>query len=588
MRIAVVFAIGLSLVLSACGGGKKDVAEQEKAKGQAVDEKGRKVDIYSGGIFKMNQVSKPTTLFPHGVGELTGHNIANQVYEGLVKLNQATLKVEPCLAETYEVNDDGTVFTYHLRKGVMFHDDPCFSGGKGREMTANDVKYCLDQLCTPYTETKTKKNDLGGLVISKIKGAQAYYDSFESGSPMEGGVEGVKVIDDYTLEITLETAFAGFNGIMSTPAGWVFPKEAVEHYGEDMRDNPVGTGPFMKKNVDLSKSVYLQRNENYWDVDEHGNKLPYLEILKFTFMSEKKTEFQAFNKGELDMVWKIPIDELNNVLQDLNDAQDNAQQYLQSADALSIQFYGFLNTHEVFKDIRVRKAFNMAIDREELVRSTLYGEGTPADYGIVPAIDGYPQENIKGFEHNPEEARKLLAEAGYPNGEGFPTIELHINNDGNVNMMLATAIQNQLFENLGVTIEPKQMTLNQLRRKFESGNSALWRTAWVADYPSPENYLNLFHSKHIPDDPSESTFYNAYRYSNPEFDRLYDEAVKTLDDAERMALFAKADQILIDDAVVMPIYYDSYERLMSRKVKNFPINGMEYRDFTRVFLNEEE
>jgi peptide/nickel transport system substrate-binding protein len=344
----------------------------------------------------------------------------------------------------------------------------------------------------------------------------------------------------------------------------------------------------MKKNVDLSKSVYLQRNENYWDVDEHGNKLPYLEILKFTFMSEKKTEFQAFNKGELDMVWKIPIDELNNVLQDLNDAQGNAQQYLQSADALSIQFYGFLNTHEVFKDIRVRKAFNMAIDREELVRSTLYGEGTPADYGIVPAIDGYPQENIKGFEHNPEEARKLLAEAGYPNGAGFPTIELHINNDGNVNMMLATAIQNQLFENLGVTIEPKQMTLNQLRRKFESGNSALWRTAWVADYPSPENYLTLFHSEHIPDDPSESTFYNAYRYSNPEFDRLYDEAVKTLDDAERMALFAKADQILIDDAVVMPIYYDSYERLMSRKVKNFPINGMEYRDFTRVFINEEE
>ncbi len=587
MKFAALCSMGLLLVLAtACGGGKKKEAKVEKGKGTITDDKGNEVGITRGGVFKMNQVSKPTTLFPHGVAELTGHNIANQMYEGLVKLNQATLQLEPCLAEEYNSNENGTVFTYKLRKGVKFHNDKCFKNDADRELTAHDVKYCLDQLCTPQSSTKTAQNELSGLVLSKILGAKDYYNSFDGGSGSEGGVSGVKVVDDYTIEITLVEPFVTFNQIMSTPAGWIFPEEAVEAYGKEMSVHPVGTGPFMMKTIDLDKNVFLQRNEEYWDKDEHGNKLPYLKGLKFTFMKEKKTEFQSFNKEDLDMVWKIPVDEIDNVMNDLNDAKDNAKQILQTTDGITIQYYAFLNTHPVFKDKRVRQAFNMAIDRDKLVTSALYGEGTPAEHGVVPPITGYPHESVKGFEFNPEEAKRLLAEAGFPNGQGFPEVTLHINNDGNVNMILAQAVQNQLFENLGVTIKPVQVSLIQLRRKFETGNSTMWRTAWVADYPDPENFLNLFHSKHIPDDPNERSLYNAYKYQNPEFDALYDQAVQTVDDTERNALFAKADQLLIDDAVVMPIYYDSYERLLAKKVKNFPINGMEYRDFTRVFFEE--
>ena len=586
MRIIHILGLALAVSLTACGGGGKKDAEVTKAKGTIKGTDGETISIYKGGVFKMNQVDKPTTLFPHGVGELTGHNIANQLYEGLVKLDQATLEVKPCLAEDIQINEDGTVFTYTLRKGVKFHDDPCFKNAEDRILVAQDVKYCFDQLCTPNSKTKTKQNELGGLVLSKIKGAQEYFDSFGAGSPLEGGVEGVKVIDDHTIEVTLVESFAGFNNILSTPAGWIFPEEAVDKYEEAMRDHPVGTGPFMGKTVKLDKNVYLKRNPEYWDTDEHGNALPYLEMLKFTFTPEKKAEFLNFNKGDLDMVWRIPVDEIDNVLQDLNDAKNNAKQVLQSVDGITIQYYAFLQGSPVFDDIRVRKAFNLAIDREELVNSALYGEGTPAEYGIVPPMNGYPHENVKGYTHDVDEARKLLAEAGYPNGQDFPEVTLVLNKGGNINMILAEAIQAQLKENLGVVIQFDPVPLNQLRLKFETGNADFWRAAWVADYPDPENFLNLFHGKHVPEDPKQRTFYNAMRYKNAKFDELYDKAVKTLDQEERMRLFAEADQILIDDAVVMPIYYDSYERLLNKKVKNFPINGMEYRDFTRVFFDE--
>lgn len=588
MRINYILGLALCITMVSCGGGKKKSDDLEKAKGEMVDEQGNKVNINFGGIFKMNQVDKPSTLFPHGVGELTGHNIANQVYEGLVKLSQDSLIVKPCLAESYTVNEDATVFTYKLRKNVLFHDDKCFNGDDAaRTFDANDVKFCLDQLCTPSSKTKTKKNDLSGLVLSKIKGAQEYHDSFSNGDGAEGGVSGIKVIDDYTIEITLAEPFASFNQVMTTPAGWIFPKEAVDYYEAEMGMNPVGTGPFKNKTVDLSKNVILVKNESYWDKDENGNALPYLSGLKFTFIPEKKTEFLGFNKGDLDMVWKIPVDEIDNVLQDFNDASSNAKQKLQTVDGITIQFYAFLNTHEVFKDKRVRQAFNYAIDRDDLVDRALYGEGKAAHNGIVPSIKGYPQSNVKGFDVDIQKAKQLLAEAGYPNGKGFPEITLHINSGGSINVILANAIQQQLYENLGVTIKPDRLSLKDLRNKFESGNSALWRTAWVADYPDPENFLYLFHSKHLKNDP-ERTFYNAYRYVNPEFDAKYNEAVATLDKEERMRLFAEADQILIDDAVVMPIYYDTYERLLAKKVMNFPINGMEYRDFTRVFFDDSQ
>lgn len=585
MKKLLVFGIIAATLLTACGGGDEKEAGSEitKAKGQIKDLDGRLVDIYYGGVFKINEVEEFTTLYPHGVAEVVAHRIANQAYQGLVRLDQETLDVIPCIAESWDVDSTATVFTYHLREGIRFHDDQCFEGGEGREVTAKDFEWCFKQLCTP-----APKNLLSGLVVDRIKGAREYFDAAEAGNTPEN-LEGVKVIDDYTLQITLRKPFASWNKVMATPAGWVFPKEAVERYDKEMRVHMVGTGPFKYKNY--QDAYILVRNDDYWETDKHGNKLPYLRGVKFTFFKEKKQELNAFKKGDLDMVWKLPVDQINNILVDFNEvgSQQVEQDYkFQSENGMTIQYYAFLLENSPFTDKKVRQAFNYAIDREKLVDFTLQGEGDPAEYGVVPPMNGYPYESINGFTFDADKARQLMAEAGYPNGNGFPEVTLQLNSGGSTNELLAEAIQHQLKENIGVTVKFDLLPMTQHRMRFETGQSEFWRAAWVADYPDPENFLNLWYGKHVPASLNERAYFNASRYKNPEFDSLFVKALRTVDEEERMALYAKCDQILIDDAVIMPIYYDNYMRLLQLDVANFPINPMEYRDLTRVFFKKIE
>ena len=585
-NILSVFAV--AAVLASCTGAKKgNEKETEKAKGTIVDQDGKTVNVFKGGVFKINEVEKPNSLFPHGIATVYEHRIANQVYQGLVKFDQKSLDIQACLAEKWSMNDDATVFTYNIRKGVKFQDDACFDGGKGREVNAHDFKYCLDMLCG---SNKELQNLLRTLVSGKIKGSDAYYEATLAGNAPETGVEGVKVIDDYTLEISLEAPFVEFNKIMATAAGYVFPKEAIAKYGKDFSKKLIGTGPFKAgKMVDLDQTVILVANENYWEQDKNGNQLPYLKGIKYTFMQNKTGEFTNFNDGKLDMVWKVPVEEIENVLKDFDEAssQDATKgNQFQSMDALSIQYYGFLHTSEVFNNKNVRLAFNYAIDREKLVDYTLQGDGNATTYGIVPPMAGYPIETVKGYTFNPDTARALLAAAGYPNGKGFPEIKLQVNTGGGTPEILANEVQHMLKENLGITVKVDPMPMQQHRERYESGNADIWRAGWVADYPSPENFLNLFLSKHKPDENGVA-YMNAVRYNNPEFDKLYYQAVSTVNETERMNLFAQADQILINDGVCMPIYNDNYIRLLQHNVKNLPQNVMEYRDFTRVFFSSE-
>lgn len=573
-------------LLTSCGGKKEDAQKQEKAEGQLRDSKGRLVDIYYGRVFKLNEVEDFSTLFPHAITDVVSYRISSQSYQGLMRFNPADLSVEPCIARRFEVNEDATVFTYYLRKGVKFHDDASFSGGKGREVTAHDFKYCIDMLCSA---TKDANNPLFGMIKDKLKGAEEYFNSTKAGNPLDGGVPGVKVLNDSTLEITLAQPYAAFNMIAATPSFWVFPKEAHQKYGADMRVTMVGTGAFRQKKVE-SDVVFLERNPDYWEFDEFGNQLPYLEGLKITFKKEKNQELMEFQKGNYDMVFQLPIKEIKNVMVDLKDLEEGASKDfdVQVTNALTVQYYAFIQEHPVFKDVRVRKAFNLAIDRKKLVDFTLQGEGEPAIYGFVPPIEAYPYENIVGFplKEQVDEARKLLADAGYPNGRGFPEITLQLNSGGTNNELLADAIQNQLKENIGVTVKFDVLPMNQHMLKFETGQAAFWRAAWVADFPDPQNFLNLFYGGHVPEKLSDRAYMNPFRFKNAEFDALFEEALKTVDVEKRMELLAKADQILIDEAVIMPIYYDNYIRLVKLDVVNFPINPMEHRDFSKVFFKK--
>ena len=334
--------------------------------------------------------------------------------------------------------------------------------------------------------------------------------------------------------------------------------------------------------------AFLKKNENYWRDDSHGNRLPYVDAISVSFIKEKKSEFLEFKKGNLDFVFRIPDDLVGEILQPQNSGEKNALQ-LDVKSALNFQYYGFQHQTGVFTDKRVRQAFIMAIDKKKIVTFTLQGNGTVAKHGVIPpAFAGYNHDGVNAYDFNPEKARALLAEAGYPNGTGFPELKLQLNSaGGGRNKMVAEVVKNQLKENIGVDIGLEIIPWAQHLEKVESGNAMFWREAWLADYPDPETFLNLFYGKHVPESITEPAYFNSFRYKNAKFDEVFEKALRELDDTKRMAYYLEADNIVTEDAAVLPLYYDENYRLKKTWVKNFDANAMEYRDLSIVYIDKE-
>lgn len=540
---------------------------------------------FYGGVFRMNESEFFRSLYPLNVTEVGGHRIVNQLYEGLVILSQSDLSIVPAIAEKWTVDSTATIFTFFLRKGVKFHDDACFENGKGREVTAYDFKYCFTKLC------ESDVNNHGSWIFEgKVKGCAEYLVSTANKTPLPEGVTGIKVLDDYTLQIELEKPYAAFMHLLATPFSFVFPKEAVEKYGNDLRAKAVGTGPFKIKALKEDDVVILTRNENYWGKDEHGNQLPYLDGIKFSFIKERKAELLEFKKGSIDMMYRLPLEMTEEVVNIKDELKPDYEKFvLQIMPSLSIGYYGFQHMDTVFSSREVRQAFGYAIDRNKICDYTMKGTGVPAIYGFVPpGMSGYNYKAVKGFDYNPELARQLLAKAGYAEGKGFPETTLQINSGGGTNEQVAEAIQKMLQENLNIKINITKVPFAQHLENYETGKVSFWRAGWVADYPDPENFLNLFWSAHIPPKLTDKSYLNAFRYKSEKFDKAFTEALQTIDEDRRNLLYLAADQTLIDDAAVMPIFYYKDYRLLQPYVKNMPQNAMEYRNLRDVYFVKPE
>lgn len=570
MRFFSVLVILLSL--NACGGAGEDEAQADPNK--LVQLEGGK---YGGGVLNINSIEDYTSLFPASINDIYSTHIATLGYEGLLRLNQKTLEIESCVAESYTIDKTKKIYTFKIRKGITFFDDECFEDGIGREVTAMDFKYCFEFLCS-----NDEYNKWSSIFRDRLVGA----NDFLAGKSKE--VKGIKVIDPETLEMTLDEPYAGFPHLLTMAATSVYPKEAVEKYGYKVMQNKIiGCGPFIPSSIENGKNVLFVKNEKYWRTDEFGNKLPFLNQVAISFIKDKNEELQAFKDEKLDMVWGIPVEEVQNIMGTLEEAKDgkNTEFEVQSINSLNVQYYGFLNTSEVFKDVRVRKAFNYAIDRDSLVDFILLGEGIPAHNGFVPEMKGYPSKTVKGFDFDLALAKKLMAEAGYPGGQGFPEITLNLNASGGINEKVAAALTGMLNENLGINIALKLMPMSELHPKVEKGQLDFWRFGWIADYPDPSNFLYLFHSKNI-GAPNEASV-NYFRYSNPLFDKMYETSLREIDYDKRMELYALADQILMDDAVIIPLYFNLDIRLIDPNLKDFDINEMQYQDLAVVYYKME-
>jgi peptide/nickel transport system substrate-binding protein len=575
LRSYIILFVSISLFV-ACGGKKE---ESKNPSDILTEAKGGR---YYGGVFRLNESEYIKNLFPLSIIDAYSYRVASQVYEGLFKFHQDSLTIIPGLAESYTVDSSGTVYTFKLRKGVFFHDSDCFEGGKGREMTAEDVKYCFTLVCS-----QNASNQSFNLFDGILKGANEYFTASASGTP-SFEVTGIKVVDKYTIEMSLVRPNSMFLSNLARPGAFIFAKEAYEKFGAEMRTKCVGTGPFVIGSIDDDISIILKKNANYYGTDEFGNKLPFLEGIVIQFLKDKKVELMEFRKGNLDMMYRLPTDHIIEILHE-TEADENGgyvHYELQREPEMSTQLLTFNNTDEVFKNVNVRKAFSFALDKEKILDYVLNGEGyATGKFGVTPpSFKKYDITEIKGYDFNIDSAKFYLKKAGFPNGQGFKRITLDLNADGERYTNVAVEVQKQLKDNLNIDIDLNISPLSQIAEKSTSGNFSILRHAWIADYPSPENFLWAFYGKTIPADPTQKSYPNLSRYKNAAFDKYYEAGLNARTEEEALANFMQAEKILMNDAPVIVLWYDEGYRLLQSRVKNFPSNPMQYRDFSAVYL----
>jgi oligopeptide transport system substrate-binding protein len=571
MKKSLFFILSLAVFYTSCSNSGSDKNADRVAKGDKV----------YGGSLRINETEAYQTLYPCAITDIGSAHIANQIYEGLVKFNTKDLSIIPSLAEKWEIDPTGTSYTFYLKKGIIFQDNDCFSGGKGREVKASDFKYSFELLCT---DSKDNSN-FAATFKDRVLGANKFHEA-SKGKP-NGEIEGVKIIDDYTLKISLTKPSSSFLYILASPAATVIPKEAVDKYGTDTK---VGTGPFVYVDNGGTDKVILKRNDNYHGLDSLGNKLPFLDSVIISFLPTKKQELDNFQNGDLAMVIGLPSESIKDMVESqIADFQNKPPKYvLERSPEMASQFYEFNLTKEPFNNIKVRQAFSYAIDRNKIIEEVLKGEAYgPGTNGLCPpSFKGYDITKILGYDFDAAKAKKLLAEAGFPNGKGFPKVKIELNSGGSKNANVVLEIQKQLMEVLNVNVDFEVVPQKQKLEDAKYARAEIFRSAWIADFPSPENFLWTMYGGSVPSDLSAPSFPNTPRYKSAEFDNLFEAGQSAKTQEEAYDNFMKAEQILMNDAPVMVLWYDENYRLIKSNVRNYFSNPMRYRDYSQVYLKD--
>ena len=522
-----------------------------------------------GNIFHYNEFNGISSLDPAFAKSQSTMWAAHQLYNTLVEIDDS-LHIIPSLAKSWDISADRTIFTFHLRDDVFFHDDECFANGntslpngKGRKLTANDVTYSLYRIIDKQTASP---------------GSWIFNRKVDSIQPF-------KAIDDTTFQLKLLRPYIPMLGIISMQYCSVVAKEAVEKYGTDFRRHPVGSGPFQFIDWEEGQALVLKRNPHYFEKDKEGKQLPYVDGVKVSFYDSKATEFLLFRQKQLEFINDIESSFKDEVLTKKGTLRKDweGKIELQVNPYLNIEYLGILvdSTNELVKNSpmrtkKIRQAINYGFDRRKMVLYLRNSLGTPAESGFVPTgLPSFDSAVVKGYHYDPAKAKQLLNEAGFPDGKGLPNIKLltiAIYAD------MANFIAKQLEES-GIPVQVEVVQKALLLTMTSSSTAAFFRASWIADYPDAENYLSVFYSKN-PAPP------NYTRYKSAAFDEAFEKAIKEDNDSLRYKLYQRADQVMIDDAPVVPLWYDKVVRLVQPTVKGFPPNALNLLELRWVRLNK--
>ncbi len=495
-------------------------------------------------VFRYNEHQNIASLDPAFARNASTIWATNQLFNGLVQLDD-NLNIQPDIARHWEINDSTLTYTFYLRDDVWFHKHRLLGKDSTRKVIADDFVYSLDRLKDPTVASP------GSWVLQNVES----YDA----------------INDTILKIKLKQAFPPFMGLLAMRYCSVVPKEVVEHYGNNFRSNPIGTGPFYFKLWEENIKLVFRKNKRYFETDKNGKSLPYLEAVAITFLPDKQSEFLQFAQGKLDFISGLDASYKDELLSSNGKLKPNYENdvFMIKGPYLNTEFIALQNKSEKNKALQsplFRKAINYSFDRNVIITYLRNGIGTSGTSGIIPkGLPGY--ENIDGYSYNPEKALQLLEQYKLETGDQNPSLVL--TTDSNYQDIFEY-LQRE-FEKIGIQTTIDVMPSSAIRQARADGSLDAFRSSWIADYPDAESYLSLFYSpNHTPNGP------NYTFYENKTYDSLYEHSNKLVDITQRKIIYKKMDSLMIDEAPIVPLFYDEAVRFVRKNVSGLGINPQNF------------
>lgn len=519
-------------------------------------------------VLRYNESAGISFLDPAYAARFEDSWAIGHMFNGLVQFDKK-LEVMPCIARKWEVSEDGTTYTFYLRNDVFFHDDDAFEKGKGRKVIASDFVNSFFRICDFETASP------GQYIFQNVDANR------------KGTTKGFLAENDTVFKIFLKAPQSDFLMKLTLPFCSVVPVEAIDAYGDDFRKHPVGTGAFRFKLWQEEVKLVMVKNENYFEKDEKGVRLPYVDAVTVSFMDDKNIEVGEFMKGKLDFISGFHPSIQTNLLTSTGQLQaESAEKFkLIRSPWLKTDYIGILVDPEkeltqksALRSREIRKAINYGIDRKGMVKYFRSGIGVPAEHGFIPeGMPGYNSIKIDGYTYNPEKAKELLFESGLNLTDEEKNITIFATKEYKE---LCEYLRKEL-EALGFTSSIELVPASVFKQRIALYEVNFFRKSWTGDYPDALNFLQLFYSKnHSPNGPNYAHFTNVF------FDNMYEKAMQTTDKVERTKLFKEMNQVVHDEAPVIPLFYDESIRICQRNISGLEPNPMNNLDLRRVRFNK--
>jgi oligopeptide transport system substrate-binding protein len=501
--------------------------------------------------------TEPEDIDPHITTGVSEHFIQLALIEGLVAEDPKDLHPVPGVAKSWDISEDGTVYTFYLRDAKWSNSEP---------ITAEDFVLSYKRALAPRLA-----NEYASMLFHAVN-AREYYN----GEITDFDQVGFKALDDKTLEIRLNYSTPFFLSLLNHHSWYPVHVPTILKYGamDDRRNtwsrpgNFVGNGPFVLDEWKINNVLTVRKNTNYWDVDNVR-----LEQIYFYPIESLDTEERAFRAGQIHKTNKLPLSKIPKYVEE-DAKRPPGEKLLLNTPYLGTYHYMFNTSLPGLKDPRVRKALNLAIDRESIVKNVTKGGEAPAFSFVPPNCAGY--NSIHRLDYNIAEAKRLLAEAGYPNGEGFPEYSI-LYNTLESHKTIAEAVQDMWKKNLGINCKLENQEWKVYLNSKTEGDFEMVRFGWIGDYVDPNTFLELY---------TKESGNNNSNWSSDEYDRLLIKAGKENDQTKRYEIMQQAEKILLEELPIMPIYYYMSTYLVDPRVKGWHPTILDHHPYKHVYLEE--